>query len=50
MHLALSCLRMPISQDESALSRGRIPPYLRRYMNDLLRLLLDNRSHRARIN
>jgi hypothetical protein len=41
---------MPVHQHETALSRGRIPPYLRRYLNDLLCLLLDSPSRRGRTN
>jgi len=45
----LFCI-MPVSQHETALSRGRIPPYLRHHFNDLLGLLLGSCSHRGQTN
>jgi hypothetical protein len=41
---------MPVSQHETTLSRGRIPPYLHRHFNDLLGLLLDSCSRRGQTN
>jgi len=41
---------MPVPQHETALSRGRIPPHLRRHFNDLLGLLLESCSCKGRTN
>jgi hypothetical protein len=40
---------MPVSQQETALSRGRIPSYLRRQYHQLIALLLDRRARRSRM-
>jgi hypothetical protein len=40
---------MPVTQDDSALSRGRIPSYLHRQANFLLSLLLEDRARRSRM-
>ena len=40
---------MPVSQAETALSRGRIPSYLRRQFHILISLLLDRRARRSRL-
>ncbi len=39
---------MPVSQHEMALSRDRLPIYLRLYVHHLVSLLLDRRWNRAR--
>ena len=39
---------MPVSEHETAPSRGRFPSYLRRQVNDLLCLLLQQRARRGR--
>ena len=39
---------MPVSQHESALSRGRLPSYLRRQVHYLLCLLMNQRARRGR--
>ena len=38
---------MPVSQDETALSRGRLPSYLRRQVHQLISVLLDQRARRG---
>ena len=39
---------MPVSEHETAPSRGRFPSYLRRQVNDLLCLLLQQRARQGR--
>ena len=39
---------MPVSQHETALSRGRLPTYMRRHVHHLVGLLLGRRNSRAR--
>ena len=40
---------MPVSENETALSRGRVPTYMRRQLNDLMAVLLQSNSSRLRV-
>ena len=40
---------MPVSENETALSRGRVPTYMRRQLNDLMAVLLRSNSSRLRV-
>jgi hypothetical protein len=40
---------MPVSQAEMALSRGRVPTYLRRRLHELIHLLLTQRGRRGQM-
>lgn len=40
---------MPVSENETALSRGRVPTYMRRQLNDLMAVLLRTNSSRLQV-